>query len=296
MLLNRKVKIRINASNIKRLKKLGYTNIKVNDIIKIKIQHLSKGSQVKVKIKCPICDNIKNIEYYSLLKAYPNINDYMCRNCKRKENLILKFGVDNIFQVDSIKNKIKNILIEKYGVDNVSKNENIQNKKKKTNIERYGVEWCQSNKTIRAKTVGTLLKKYNVDNISKLDFIKAKKLETCLINYDEAYFKLIPKYNFKSIIFFDSLSKKLNIKIQHALNGGEKKFKKYWVDGYIEEYNMILEWDEPEHKSNKTYDNERQKWIEENFGCKFIRIEQKEYFKNKKFMFDKITQNIINFK
>jgi transposase-like protein len=293
MLLDNNVEIRINASNIKRLKKLGYTNIKVTDIIEIKICHLSKGSHVKVKMKCPICGNIFIIEYQSLLKAYPEINNYKCRNCKRKENLNLKYGIDNVFQLDNTKNKIKKTVIDKYGVDNVSKNENIQNKKKETNLKRYGVEWCQSNETIRNKTITTLLKKYNVDNISKLESIKNKKLKTCLLNYDEAYLKLIPKYNFESIIFFDMLSKKLNINIQHALNGGEKKFKKYWVDGFIEEYNIVLEWDEPEHKSNKKYDTDRQKWIEETFGCKFIRIEQKEYFKNKKIVIKNITKNIF---
>ena len=49
--------------------------------------------------------------------------------------------------------------------------------------------------------------------------------------YGELWLKHTPTYNANSIIYLDLLSEKLGIKIQHALNGGEKKFIKYWVDG-----------------------------------------------------------------
>ena len=69
----------------------------------------------------------------------------------------------------------------------------------------------------------------------------------------------------------------LNINIQHALNGGEKKFQRYWVDGYIEEYNICIEYDEHKHKYQLEKDLIRQKWIEDNFGCNFIRIDEDKF-------------------
>jgi hypothetical protein len=84
------------------------------------------------------------------------------------------------------------------------------------------------------------------------------------------------------LLFLDILSEKLGLPIQHALNGGEKKFIKYWIDGYIEKYNICIEWDEKHHNANrqKERDNKKELFLIENFGCKIIRINEKEFFKN----------------
>jgi len=58
--------------------------------------------------------------------------------------------------------------------------------------------------------------------------------------YGEIWKNHIPRYNPNSIMYLDIISNKINLTIQHALNGGEKKFVKYWVDGYIQEYNICL--------------------------------------------------------
>lgn len=56
----------------------------------------------------------------------------------------------------------------------------------------------------------------------------------------------------------------------------------YTVDGYIEQYNICIEWDEKKHRTFKlkTKDIEREKYITEKFGCSFIRINEKEFLKN----------------
>jgi hypothetical protein len=55
---------------------------------------------------------------------------------KIKEN----YGVENVFQLNDVKDKIKNTNIEKYGVDNYTKTKEYIEKTKKTNMEKYGVE------------------------------------------------------------------------------------------------------------------------------------------------------------
>ena len=72
---------------------------------------------------------------------------------------------------------------------------------------------------------------------------------------------------------------KLNLLIQHALNGGEKKFVRYYVDGYIPEHNICIEWDEKQHNVKRKIerDNKKDNFLEETFGCQIVRINQKKF-------------------
>lgn len=46
---------------------------------------------------------------------------------------------------------------------------------------------------------------------------------------------------------------------------------KYFIDWYIPELNIAIEYDEYYHKNNKKADNERQEEIEKELGCRFLR-------------------------
>jgi len=74
-------------------------------------------------------------------------------------------------------------------------------------------------------------------------------------------------------------SEKLNIQIQHALNGGEKKFVRYYIDGYIPDYNICIEWDESHHNVKKFEESDviRDLFLKENFNCIIIRINEREF-------------------
>jgi len=90
----------------------------------------------------------------------------------------------------------------------------------------------------------------------KTNEFKEKMIKTMIDKYGEIWLKHCPSYNPNSIIYLDEISEKIGLKIQHALNGGEKKFIKYWVDGYIEEYNICIEWDEKHHIYSKCNEND----------------------------------------
>jgi len=90
-----------------------------------------------------------------------------------------------------------------------------------------------------------------------------------------------PNYNPNSIPILEQTASELGITdLQHAENGGEFYITElgYWVDGYSEEKNIVLEYDEPHHFNSdgtlKQRDIERQQEIEEYLNCKFIRISQ----------------------
>lgn len=84
----------------------------------------------------------------------------------------------------------------------------------------------------------------------------------------------------------------MNIPIQHAVNGGEKKFQKYWVDGYIEQYNICIEWDEKCHNKQKEKDLIREKFLIEKHNCKIIRINEKEFLEDVEIGIEKILNEI----
>jgi len=107
-----------------------------------------------------------------------------------------------------------------------------------------------------------------------------KKIEkTTIERYGEIWLKHIPRYNPNSIIYLDLISEKLKLPIQHALNGKERKFQRYYIDGYISDYNICLEWNEQYHnsKKQKEKDLKKKQFLEENFKCHIIYIWEKEF-------------------
>lgn len=169
MILDDKVELRINSSNIKR-----FPDNKVGDIVSIPPQELTKGSHVKVNVKCDICGSEKCIKWNSYIKNYSN-GDWLCRKCKSKKNNQEKYGVDNVFQLENIKDKIRKTNINKYGVDNPSKSDIIKEKRKNTNLSKYGSEYFMGTEDFKKKSMESLIDKYGVDNISKSKSIKLIK-------------------------------------------------------------------------------------------------------------------------
>lgn len=89
-------------------------------------------------------------------------------------------------------------------------------------------------------------------------------------------------FNPKACAIFDVISAKEGIKIQHAMNGGEFMVPNlgFFVDGYDAENNIVYEYDEKYHFSGgklRQKDVERQKLIEEELKCKFIRLKDEDY-------------------
>ena len=70
-----------------------------------------------------------------------------------KENNLIKYGVENVFQLQSVKNKIKDTCEDRYGFSNPNKNGLIKEKIKKTNREKYGVETVLVLKSNRDKLI-----------------------------------------------------------------------------------------------------------------------------------------------
>lgn len=85
-----------------------------------------------------------------------------------------------------------------------------------------------------------------------------------------------PSYNKNSISIIEGFAASLGEHVQHAENGGEVRVSNYWLDGYISNKNIAIEYDEPHHfKKNGNLlekDIKRMKRIHKEIGCTFVRI------------------------
>lgn len=133
-----------------------------------------------------------------------------------------KFGVDNVFQLESIKEKSKETKLEKYGDENYNNKEQqvktlkknngddyyiklgkkrvevtlekhgvehhmklpkFLDKMKQTNLERHGVENVSQKEEFKRKRTDTIIDKFGVENASQNGEIKKKKKETSMKNF-----------------------------------------------------------------------------------------------------------------
>lgn len=93
---------------------------------------------------CPICN--KPVAFLDFIHGYRTYCSCGCANKdplykdKIHQTVLLKYGVDNVFQNKETQTKYKQTMMGKYGVDNPSKSEQLKQKSKQTNLKKYGVE------------------------------------------------------------------------------------------------------------------------------------------------------------
>ena len=75
--------VHITNKNITYYKKQGYSNLKVDDILHLKVSDLSKGSRIKVDVKCDYCGKIVKVVYGDYNKY--KYDKYSCSHCKQKK-------------------------------------------------------------------------------------------------------------------------------------------------------------------------------------------------------------------
>lgn len=173
MIKEKNIKVKGHSRNIKYYLSKGY-DIKVGEVIYVKIEDLSKGTTFRITCSCDKCksETTKEFrEYYNYTKGLTE--NYYCRKCKsvksEKTNLI-KYGVKNPMQNDKVKDKLKKSLVEKYGVTHYSKTEEYKMKFKETSIKNWGVDNPSKNENIINK-----IKKKNTNRIKSKSFRKVSK-------------------------------------------------------------------------------------------------------------------------
>lgn len=216
MLLTKTVKINWTGYNKKWYENKGYIFTNKNDEFEVKVEDLQLNSKILVDVKCDYCDEIYEITY----QKYKNNRDKCvakkdaCKNHKYeklKEANIIKYGVENVKQlesskekarqtslyrygstnvmkIDKYKDKLKETLIEKYGVENIMYVDEVKEKIKQTNLERYGVECTMNNEEIRNKIIQNNIEKYGVPYYSQTEECKEKVIQTNLDKFGSEWY------------------------------------------------------------------------------------------------------------
>ena len=102
---------------------------------------------------------------------------------KKKQTNLEKYGVENVFQLDSVKQKSKETNLKKYGVEYALQSNEVIQKSKETNLKKYGVEYVSQREDIKDRKKKKSLDKYGVENISQAQEVKDRKRDKSLEKY-----------------------------------------------------------------------------------------------------------------
>jgi len=222
MILDKYTNIKISTRTLQHYKNKGYT-CKVGEIIEVLINDLTKGTQVKIRVKCDVCGNEKEISYLAYNKNISKYPLYCCNtSCSKIKENKTKKDIYGDYETKRVI-KMKKTNMERYGNENSS--EIFRNEKGKDIfiseiINKYGHGVFNFNKTIYINNYTDIIvtcKKHG-------DFItKPKQFRGCIkCNKEKITKKYYNKWLLKSSklygekfdyskVIFKSMSKKVEI-------------------------------------------------------------------------------------
>lgn len=186
-ILTKEVEIKLWGKTVKYYNNLGYEG-KHGDIISVKVEDLSKGSNVKIKYLCDYCkEEVLTIVYADYVRRTKEINKMACKHCaiqKMGETCYLRYGTSNYTSTEECREKMNNTTKSRYGTMHYSQTKEFKEKRHKTCVERYGESYQKQfmkkafetfhNKTgydfpsqspdVREKIVKSYISHYGVDN------------------------------------------------------------------------------------------------------------------------------------
>ena len=212
-----------NRTFFKLIKKYNLENVSIGNIAKIPIEKLATSSHYEVEVTCDYCGKLLKIPYkrYTLNTKVVNkisCSNINCSNQKIKDVCQKKWGVDNPFQVDSIKEKIKETLNDKYGVDHPMFLEETKNKIKETCLERYGETNYTKTKEFKDKTIKSNLEKYGAEYSTKTEEGQLKRKITRIKNGNQIPDEFVDEYRKYRLIVNRSLQRNKKV-ILDSWNG-----------------------------------------------------------------------------
>ena len=169
MLLAKEVEVKLWGTNIKHYKSLGYEG-KQGDIIAVKVEDLSRGCNVRIKVACDYCGTECNPRYVNYCDSIEMDGTYACEHCsihKAEKTMLKKYGVQNYSSTKECREKVANTLMSRYGVSHVSESEEFLKRKCDNNKEKYGVEHTFQVKEFRDKGIQTNIQKFGVEYASQ---------------------------------------------------------------------------------------------------------------------------------
>lgn len=172
MLLSETATVTWNSRNKKHYTSAGYNFTKMGDKFDASIGDLTDGCQSSVTLLCDYCHKEYDIQWYTYKYIHKKtfVDNDCCSDClqkKAKDSVNEKYGgYTEMHDLSNDRRKATNVA--KYGHDNPFASDTIKEKIKNTNIAKYGVAYTQQSDIVRAKTRNTCLNKYGVENYVEL--------------------------------------------------------------------------------------------------------------------------------
>jgi hypothetical protein len=124
-------------------------------------------------------DHNKKIKIEKIMSER-SVDYYHKRYNKTKSSNLQKYGVENVYQADCIKEKCKRTNLLHHGVENGGGSEQALKKIKATNLSKLGVEYSWQAKSVKENIKKTMVLRYGVDNPQKSTVIRRKTEDTCV--------------------------------------------------------------------------------------------------------------------
>ena len=184
MILSDKIVIHL-YKNKEYYKNKGYD---VNEsLLEINVCDLPDKSNMKIEVKCDICDSVKKIRYQDYLKNIKNGGYYSCNKCvnvKNKKTRLELYGDENY----NNRQKQKETCIKIFGVDSYTKTVDYIKKTKNAHQIKYDVDYYNQTDEFKNKAKEKCLKKYNKEHYSQTEECIENSKETCLKKYGETHY------------------------------------------------------------------------------------------------------------
>ncbi len=264
-----------------------------------------------------ICGN--DTRFVSIVEGYRKYCSIKCSALdpdtvkKRKLTTLEKYGVESTNQLQSVKDKKKQSCIAHFGVENPFHSEIVKDKSRKTLQKNYGVDHPMQSDVIKQRIARNCLDKYGVESTNQLQSVKDKKKQSCRNRYGVDNFAktlqfrelarelfiekieiqrlngepLSPRIGKKERLCLDFLQR--HLKYQIIRNGKKHSF---FPDGYIQELNLIIEFDEHWHnlKCWKKRDIDREDQLKSLLNCKVFRISESCWDAGEEFVLEELKQ------
>jgi len=161
-------------------------------------------------------------EHILKIKEYIEFDKNNSKTEKTSMTNFKKYGVDNVFQSEEIKEKIKQSHMKKYGVDHHMKNDIVKNKMIKTLMEKYGVDNIAKDISIQEKMKNTNKDRYGFDNPMRNEDIAEKSK---ILHQEVVEYNINNNYDLINILRNDEFWQKM-------------KMEKYTLNELCIEYNL----------------------------------------------------------
>jgi hypothetical protein len=125
----------------------------------------------------------------SYLKTHPGATVRLASTLERRKSTVQgHYGVESVFQADSVKETSRKSLRSRFGVDHPMGSPVIRERVASTNLSRYGVTNPFASLEVQARIKETNLERYGVENPNQSDMVMEKRIRTNLARYGTEHY------------------------------------------------------------------------------------------------------------